>query len=280
MHLFVASVVCVLLALSFPGIISRLEDKFTNCSEFFSKGEPPVISGILENSEPQNNDYRVVCQKYKNKTRYATLYDTKKKIPVFSAYKYTGTNELTRPEIPWMIELQLEPSGAQMCAPFAKQARNRDYRVINTVYRPSALFPMNHTAEKDTAESTFTLTNSVPQNTRFKEGIWTLVENAIRENMDNYCLDNNNKTVAYVLTGAIPGDKNLRTVNIPSHMWTAFCCYSSATTSWVSQTYWTENISNNDVTNITLGSLEDLQIFLNETLGRKVELFNNNCVEM
>lgn len=107
MRLLVASVVCVLLALSFSGIVSRLEDNFTNCSEFFFKGEPPLVSGILEISEPQNNNFKVICQKYKDKKRYATLYDTEKKIPLFSAYKYTGTNEFTKPEIPWMIEMQV-----------------------------------------------------------------------------------------------------------------------------------------------------------------------------
>lgn len=109
MRLLVACIVCVLLALSFPGIVSKLEDNFTKCGDFFFKGESPLIHGILENSEPRNNDYRVVCQKYRDKIRYATLYDTKKKIPVFSAYKYTGTKVFVKQESlqTRMIELEV-----------------------------------------------------------------------------------------------------------------------------------------------------------------------------
>ncbi|XP_065137761.1 endonuclease domain-containing 1 protein-like [Paramisgurnus dabryanus] len=278
MRLFLASIVFVLPALSFPGIVGKLEENITTCGDFFFDEKPPVIPGILMNSVALNDTYKIICQKYENEIRFATLYDTREKIPVFSAYKYIGANNFERPQIPWMIESELEPSGDEMCKPFTKQARiNYWINKTEQAYIPGTLFPMNHTADRETAESTLTLTNSVPLKLRFREGLWSLVEQEIKENMDRNCRDENNNIVAYVLTGAVPGGENLKVVKIPSHMWTAFCCYNSSETVWVSQTYWAENTHNNDLINIRLHSLEDLQNFLNEQLGRNIKLFNNNC---
>lgn len=133
---------------------------------------------------------------------------------------------------------------------------------------------MSHAADRDTAISTLTLTNSVPQ----KSGrIWNRVENRTREKMDTYCWDNRTeRTVAYVLTGVIPGNEMLnKRVNIPLDMWTAFCCYNTRARSWVSKTYNAKKYNNS--VNITLMSLEDLLIILRQKWGRKLELFNNNC---
>ncbi|XP_057193681.1 endonuclease domain-containing 1 protein-like [Triplophysa rosa] len=282
MRLLVAGIVCVLLALSFPGIDSRVVKKFTNCSELFFKEKPPVIPGILEKSEPQIAGFRVICQKYKNKIRFATLYNTTGKIPVFSAYKYTGTNHFKRLQTPnvWMTELQLEPlSAADMHEPFAKQARHEDYLIKNSLnYFPGTLFPTSHAADEDTAQSAYTLTNCVPEKKGFREGMWNLVENEIKVNMDNNCRDNNNRTVAYVLTGVIPGKDTLnKRVNVPSRMWTAFCCYNNATASWVSQTYNAATNMYYNNSNIALKSLEYLQTILRDKWGKKLELFNKNC---
>ncbi|KAI7789985.1 endonuclease domain-containing 1 protein-like [Triplophysa rosa] len=280
MRLLVASVVCVLLALSFPGIVSKLEDNITACGDFFFEDKSPVIPGILEDSVTQDNRYKIICQKYKNKIRFATIYDTTNRIPVFSAYKYTGTNNFTRPEIPriWRTESQLEPSDAEMQVPFSKQARNQDYWIKDTCNcTHGTLFPINHTADTETANSTFTLTNSVPERSGFREEIWNVVEKTTKEVMDRYCRDNNNNIVAYVLTGAVPSkaSKLNNRVNIPSNVWTAFCCYNRTETSWVSKTFKAENKAKN--VTITLKSLEILQSFLTKELGVNVELFKNNC---
>ncbi|XP_065137787.1 endonuclease domain-containing 1 protein-like [Paramisgurnus dabryanus] len=277
MRLFVASGVFVLLALSVPGIVSKLEDNITQCGDFFFDEKPPVIPGILEDSVAQNNHYKIICQKYKNKIRFATLYDTTNKIPVFSAYKYTGTTEFRRPQMPWMIEPQLDPSGGEMHEPFVKQTRNQDYWIDHSdTCTPDALFSVNHTADRETAESTFTLTNSVPQKKGFRDGIWNFVENETKKYMDSNCTDHQNNTVAYVLTGAVPGNGKVnKRVNIPSHVWMAFCCYNS--TSWNTWSYKAENKRHNAVTTIRLKSLEELQNFLTEKFKKNITLFNNNC---
>lgn len=107
MQLFMASVVAVLLALSCPFGMSEVLETFDECKEFFLRGQPPVI--------PVKSDqacYKKICQKYSsqnNDPRYmfATLYDTESRIPVFSAYKFTGRGEFNRPDIPWKIEPQV-----------------------------------------------------------------------------------------------------------------------------------------------------------------------------
>ncbi len=66
-----------------------------------------MIPSILNNSVSQdNNRYKLICQKYQNAYKFATLYDTTNKIPVFSAYIYTGSYR-GRPHILWKIEPQV-----------------------------------------------------------------------------------------------------------------------------------------------------------------------------
>lgn len=164
-----------------------------------------------------------------------------------------------------------------MLVPFSNQARNQDYwKDYKSNCSTGALFPVNHTADLETAESVFTLTNSVPLKNGFREEIWNVVEIKTKENMDKYCRDNNDNIVAYVLTGAIPSKAKLNNrVNIPSYVWTAFCCYNKTEASWVSKTFKAENKATN--VNVTFQDLQRLQDFLKRQLKVNVELFNNNC---
>nr|XP_055075380.1 endonuclease domain-containing 1 protein-like [Misgurnus anguillicaudatus] len=273
MRLFVASVICVL---SFPVIICKLENNITQCGDFFFRGKAPVFQDILNDSVTQNDSYEIICQTYNNTVRFATLYTTTNKIPVFSAYKYTGTyqttNTLGQMGQLWMTESQLEPLGVEMSEPFVKQARNQDYWIKKNIYKyiPGALFPIRHAADNETAESTLTLTNSVPLKEDFRKGLWSLVENTTKEDMDSNCRDNNNNIVAYVLTGAIAGNNKMHNrVNIPTLVWTAFCCFNRETL--YSRGFWAENKADKK-TEIKLKSLKVVQEYLKKKLGT-VELF-------
>uniref|UniRef100_A0A671P4H2 Uncharacterized protein n=1 Tax=Sinocyclocheilus anshuiensis TaxID=1608454 RepID=A0A671P4H2_9TELE len=267
MRLFIVSVLTVLLALIFPSAMPEVVRAFTKCREFFYKEQPPVIPGILDSRSLENN-YKEICQKYRNVYRFATFYDTANRIPVFSAYKYTGLLIL-RPSKNFFIETDLDK-----CNYFNSHERvNRGH-----------LFPCSYAPDKLTAESTFTLTNIVPQKNSFNSGSWNRMENEIIETMNKYCYDDNdnNRVLAYMLTGAIPGDTKLNErVNIPSYMWMAFCCYNRTGNSWVSQAYWAKNVGEdiNKGKTISKKSLQDLQEFLSQTWKKKVTLFNNNCTK-
>ncbi|XP_016348042.1 endonuclease domain-containing 1 protein-like [Sinocyclocheilus anshuiensis] len=285
MRLFIVSVLTVLLALIFPSAMPEVVRAFTKCREFFYKEQPPVIPGILDSRSLENN-YKEICQKYRNVYRFATFYDTANRIPVFSAYKYTGqsTSWFRRPRIPWMVESQLDPPVDDMTVPYANQAISEDYFNSHERVNRGHLFPCSYAPDKLTAESTFTLTNIVPQKNSFNSGSWNRMENEIIETMNKYCYDDNdnNRVLAYMLTGAIPGDTKLNErVNIPSYMWMAFCCYNRTGNSWVSQAYWAKNVGEdiNKGKTISKKSLQDLQEFLSQTWKKKVTLFNNNCTK-
>ncbi|XP_050992286.1 endonuclease domain-containing 1 protein-like [Labeo rohita] len=211
-------VVSALLVYGFSFVITKVVDSFSTCSDFFLNGQAPVIPGILQNSVSQdNNCYKLICQKYQNAYKFATLYDTTNKIPVFSAYRYTGIYG-RRPRIPWMIELQFETLDATMREPCVNQAFPGDYWTQNNL-TCGHLFPNGHAANEIAALSTFTLTNTVPQYASFNNGSWGRMEQTVRNTMHSHCRDKDNagNILAYVLTGAVPSKVFLNNrVNVPS----------------------------------------------------------------
>lgn len=48
-----------------------------------------------------------ICQRYENKPRYVTLYDPRKRLPVYSAYTFKKTEGNSRVDFPWMYEPQV-----------------------------------------------------------------------------------------------------------------------------------------------------------------------------
>lgn len=272
-------VISVLLVLGFPFIMTNVVDSFSACNSFFFKEQPPVIEGILENSTSQdNNRYKLICQKYESYYRFATLYDATAKIPLFSAYKYTGHYN-KRSHIPWMIEPQLEPLDGTMSEPGVNQALQGDYWNQKTL-ECGHLFPNGHAPDEMTADSTFTLTNTVPQKIKFNSGSWRLMEQNVRNFMDSHCRDQNNtdNILAHVLTGAVPSTLRLlnKRVNIPSHMWTVFCCYNVNSKEWVSQAHWAENKDERTSDTIAEKTLQQLEDFLGMKF-KQSSLFSESC---
>lgn len=57
---------------------TKVLKNFNKCSQFFYKRQSPSYRYL-------SKDMVYICQQYNNKTFYATLYDTKYRIPVYSA---------------------------------------------------------------------------------------------------------------------------------------------------------------------------------------------------
>lgn len=143
------------------------------------------------------------------------------------------------------------------------QASNMDYK-NKQGYNRGHLFPSSHAFDKSDKTSTFTLTNIVPQAESFNGGSWNNMENCVKCIMKKYCINNNNVTEGYVVTGALPSpDTKLNDkINIPSTLWSAFCCYSHNVNKWLASAHWGNNVP--DVSRyLPTRNLEELQRELN-----------------
>ncbi|XP_064882071.1 endonuclease domain-containing 1 protein-like [Oncorhynchus nerka] len=229
-----------------PPALSHVVVKFSDvpqCKTFFLEGTTPNLTGVLVGGTVQNqNRYKPICQLYNNIYRFATLYDTINRIPVFSAYTFTGDGGI-RPSQSWMMEPQLEDIKDQ----------------------------------RDMKKSTSTLTNARSRYQNFNQGRWRIMEGKVRDALVKNCNDTNNRTKAYVVTGAVPSKNNTlnNRVNIPYLMWTAFCCYNN-TKNWTVGAYWGEN-TNGSGSILNLETLGKLEAKLNQSYNGTVKVFHDNC---
>ncbi|TKS93277.1 Endonuclease domain-containing 1 protein [Collichthys lucidus] len=256
--------ICFLAAFLFLAIdptLAEVVNEVKDCDQFLYQGTPPEIPGILEKgANKDQNRYKVICQTYNGVQRFLTVYDTTKKIPVFSAYEYRGSAG-PRPDPTWMIEPQLDekptldninmrPKGHTTCN---NQAMNADYDG-NGVYAKGHLFPVNHATTNDDKISTFTLTNAVPQVCGFNGGRWRVMETNIKNVMDQII----NKNRCFVVVGAQPGTNNLNNrVNVPGVMWSAFYCDNG-----VSGAYWDDNIKRDHPPPMAMITVQQLELDL------------------
>ncbi|KAG8138476.1 hypothetical protein E2320_004407, partial [Naja naja] len=196
-------------------------DRFKTCTRFFFNHKPPELSLMPKN-------LATICQYYRGRYRFATLYDRDRRIPIFSAYKYQpGGSGRTND---WKIEPQLalprkrrrksmeSEKDCEIDRDLLKhsQAVSEDYR--QAVYDRGHLLPVFHQPDRDSKAATFTLTNVVPQLRKLNQGKWAEYEKNMTQ-LTKGCL------VTYVLVGVVPGNKFIAhsRVNIPSHIWAAAC---------------------------------------------------------
>ncbi|XP_034146608.1 endonuclease domain-containing 1 protein-like [Esox lucius] len=249
----VVKLLSALLLVSFlPPGFSRVVNKFSDipeCESFFMDKMTPNIPGILvDGIVKDQNRYKPICQMFKNVYRFATIYDTTSRIPVFSAYTFTGSaGSIKRPA--WKIEPQLDKQegepNMELAIPgviYNNQAVKEDYvgsEVTKKVNR-GHMFPNEFAIDQDTKNSTFTMTNCVPQAETSNAFSWCRMESKVKKIIEDNCKDPNKK--AYLVTGAVPGDDILNNrVNIPSYLWSAYCCYNSNQQQWMAKGYWSKN---------------------------------------
>ncbi|XP_053083524.1 endonuclease domain-containing 1 protein-like [Pangasianodon hypophthalmus] len=259
------------------------------CPSFFIQNPENRNDSIIPTIFP-GDQYRMICQRWKNKYRFATVYDTKRRIPVYSAYTFLQEGKTKRSKV-WKIEPQLEnikeykkkkemmdsPRDEKTARNIINQAVNSDY--TNSSYTRGHVFPRSFAANQDQADSTFTLTNIAPQ-TEQSNGQWArqVEEPMLTEIQRNCRLDKNHQV--YIVTGVVPGKKWLplkgkgrekkEGINIPSHFWSAFCCTSkSAIDKFILRTY----IAEQENFNVQKPTIDDLNKQLTKLYGQKFSVF-------
>ncbi|NWR40652.1 ENDD1 protein, partial [Tachuris rubrigastra] len=245
------------------------------CDQFFYQ-KMPATKGL----EPQNPAW--ICQTFNNQHFYATLYDKKERIPVYSAYIYQpGTG--TRPQT-WMVEPQLIRANLPKAMQTEEtlrgnysvrqkdinnsQAVNQDYLHLNNLNR-GHLNPVAHHDTQDSRKATFTLTNIVPQNSKLNSEAWNVYEMETMPQKSKDC------QITYAIVGAVPGTSSIANgrVNVPSHIWASACCKTNnnKVIAWAAIA---EN-NNNQVRVLNLGGLEEELAQLYKR--GPVSLFHKDC---
>ncbi|XP_022620336.1 endonuclease domain-containing 1 protein-like [Seriola dumerili] len=262
--------VCGFLLLIFS-VHANVRPDFKKCIKYFYKKTVPD----LQTSQHHVN----ICQTFENKYYFATLYDTARRIPVYSAYKFEKSDKCAR-ENRWFVEPQLvnnrwnknmmtaedlmKKHPVDLESVGQKQAVNDDYNgLIKSGYNRGHLNPKLHHAGNG-CKATFTLTNVVPQNADLNGGSWKKYEETLKIILAN-CRE------AYVLVGAIPSEKNWvkNRVNIPDYLWHAFCCLNNNGKPFKNGAAIAKNDKNGKVQEC---SLDSLQKFL-----KAGKLFFDNC---
>ncbi|KAE8619464.1 hypothetical protein XENTR_v10009797 [Xenopus tropicalis] len=234
-----------------------ISEHFNECREFFYKGQlpdgfddialphhinhPNLPDGIKERNLASP---AYICQQYKNDDRFASLYDRGRRVPLYSAYildRRSASNCSDRKNTfdvePQLVDRALNKAMLRESATTREiqihfklkniqeaqerlrtsQAVNADYGIAG--FHRGHLNPVCHHEDKDAQDATFTLTNAVPMDSSLNQGQWRIYE----KQMIAKARDCN---TMYVVTGIVPGNnwiKNDR-VNIPSQVWSAYCC--------------------------------------------------------
>lgn len=122
----------LLLGVILPAAVADVTDNFESCTHFFYQGAEP--SGLREPSDD------CICQRYNDTLRYATLFRTRDRIPVYSAYTIpdpmspdcTGGQPARRTT--WFIERTLWKNSAGQRNPVPGQA-NMDVNTASPAYK-------------------------------------------------------------------------------------------------------------------------------------------------
>ncbi|KAG7327028.1 hypothetical protein KOW79_010429 [Hemibagrus wyckioides] len=93
----------VFLLSSFSSLtLTEVVDSFEKaCGDFFIRNE----NGIIIPTIFPGDQYKMICQLWENKYRFATVYDTVRRIPVYSAYTFSGKEKSKKINY-WKIEPQ------------------------------------------------------------------------------------------------------------------------------------------------------------------------------
>ncbi|VDI21360.1 Hypothetical predicted protein [Mytilus galloprovincialis] len=187
-----------------------------------------------------------ICQQYNNTVFYATLYDTKNRIPVYRALELDLTYNGKRFDDKFFIEPMLATNWgggnfnmikfeSSKHSKFGKkQALGTDYS--NSGYDKGHVNPqMFNALNNDSRYATNTFTNIAPQYDNFNQNTWAEMEKGLLWTAKNRCIFPGAKI--YVIVGVQPSNNKytereirntfFKGVNVPKFYWTAICCDTS-----------------------------------------------------
>ncbi|XP_075042204.1 endonuclease domain-containing 1 protein-like [Mixophyes fleayi] len=269
--------------------LARVSPNFSDCRGQFYASTPPVGFESLSSS------IAPVCQMYEtyNNPFFASLYHKGNKSPLYSAYildtrpgDVTGADQTFRLE-PQLVdtrlpkEISLQPatetairnlglSGVPVDLIKLSQAVNSDY--TGSGYHKGHLNPNADHPDGPGQKVTYTLTNVAPMYGSLNSGAWRNNEKRVRD-IAATC------GRMYVITGVVPGNNfisvsGVKRVNIPSHIWSAFCCLNNNNQPMRAE----GTLAPNNANTVQAGlSIASLQSQLRSLLGVSVTLFQNNC---
>lgn len=224
---------------------TKVLKNFNECNQIFYKRQSPSYRYL-------SKDMVYICQQYNNTVFYATLYDTKNRIPVYSALELDLTYNGKRLDDKLFIEPMLatnwgggdfnmiEFESSQHSKFGKKQALGTDYS--SSGYDKGHVNPqMFNALSNDSRYATNIYTNIAPQYANFNQNTWAEMEQGLLRTLKKYCIFEGAKI--FVIVGVEPSIKRfteLRTrekyverVNVPKFYWTAVCCDTSMAASLV-----------------------------------------------
>lgn len=267
------SVLCLLCVSLFPSfslgrVVGKDEAGFAECNAFFPGRVPP--EGFTEPFHVK------ICQQYNGEPRFATLYSTKDKIPLYSAFKYRGAAR-SGPQGSWLLEPQVDdPENDQhemvietdvvgsLANLGANQALTSDY--VGSGYERGLLNPSSLNKE-DFQMATYTLTNAVPLRPSLSKTWHSDIGRVVEQALIPHC---SKKDQLYLIAGAIPSSVRVKgKVSVPETLWLAACC--DAPEGW--SLGLVKKVSDeSSLADLTVGELE-------KQLLAGIDLFKGNCGE-
>ncbi|KAM9326513.1 endonuclease domain-containing 1 protein-like [Gastrophryne carolinensis] len=277
----------VVLALA-NAALAKVSSNFNDCrGQFYASTPPSGLSGLSSSLIP-------ICQMYENYNNpfFATLYHKGNRSPLYSAYildtrpgDVTGADQTFRLE-PQLVDtrlpndMMLQPatetairnlglSGTAADLIKNVQAINSDYTGSN--YHKGHLNPNADHPDGPGQKATYTLSNVAPMYGSLNSGAWRNNEKRVRD-IAASC------GKMYALVGVVPGNNwisvnGVSRVNIPSHIWSAYCCLDNNSRPIRAEAA----LAPNNANSVQVLSLASLQSQLKSLLGVTVTLFQNNC---
>ncbi|XP_020015144.2 endonuclease domain-containing 1 protein [Castor canadensis] len=248
-------------------LVREPEAGFGECDRFFYAQSPPA--------GPDAGPHLRVCQRFQGVERFATLYSTRDRVPILSAFR-AARPAPGRAQPRWLVEPQIDDPNSSLEEAMDEaeatsvsnlgnqQALNADY--LDSDYQRGQLYPFP--LNSDLQAPTFTLTNSAPMTQSFQER-WYMNLNSL---MDRALIPQcGNGDDLYIITGAVPSDHRVKDrVSIPEFVWLAACCAVPGG-GWAMG--FIKHTRDSDI-------IEDVMVKdLEKLLPFKLQLFQDNCGE-